>query len=62
MYSMKQAQLLMGALPMADITVYYIDIRAFGKGYEEFFQQMKGMGVKFAAARSPGSRRPSDRT
>ncbi len=47
MYSIKQAQLLMGALPMADITIYYIDIRAFGKGYEEFFQQTKGMGVSF---------------
>jgi len=47
MYSIKQAQLLMGALPLADITIYYIDIRAFGKGYEEFFQQTKGMGVNF---------------
>ena len=32
---------------MADITIYYMDIRAFGKGYEEFFQQSKGMGVSF---------------
>jgi heterodisulfide reductase subunit A2 len=47
MYSMKQAQLLMGALPLADITIYYLDIRAFGKGYEEFFQQTKGMSVYF---------------
>ena len=47
MYSIKQAQLLMGALPMADITIYYMDIRAFGKGYEEFYQQSKSMGVSF---------------
>lgn len=47
MYSIKQAQLLMGALPMADISIYYIDIRAFGKGYEEFFQQSRSMGVNF---------------
>jgi heterodisulfide reductase subunit A-like polyferredoxin len=47
MYSLKQAQLLMGALPLADITIYYIDIRSFGKGYEEFYQQSKGMGVYF---------------
>jgi len=47
MYSMKQAQLLMGAIPVADVTIYYLDIRAFGKGYEEFFQQTKGMGVYF---------------
>jgi heterodisulfide reductase subunit A len=51
MYSIKQAQLLMGALPMADITLYYIDIRAFGKGYDEFYEQAKGMGVKFIKAK-----------
>ncbi|HOE05702.1 MAG TPA: FAD-dependent oxidoreductase, partial [Bacteroidales bacterium] len=47
MYSIKQAQLLMGALPMADITIYYIDIRAFGKGYDEFYEQAVSMGVRF---------------
>lgn len=47
MYSVKQAQLLMGALPMADVTIYYIDIRAFGKGFDEFYNQAVGMGVNF---------------
>jgi len=47
MYSIKQAQLIMGALPMADVTIYYIHIRAFGKGFCEFYQQAKGMGVEF---------------
>ncbi|OGL45825.1 MAG: glutamate synthase, partial [Candidatus Schekmanbacteria bacterium RBG_13_48_7] len=47
MYSAKQSQLIMGALPLADITIYYIDIRAFGKGYDEFYEQAKGMGVYF---------------
>jgi len=51
MYSLKQAQLLMGALPLADITIYYIDIRAFGKGYDEFYEQAKGMGVYFVKGR-----------
>ena len=36
MYAIKQAMLLAGSLPIADITIYYMDIRAFGKGYEEF--------------------------
>jgi heterodisulfide reductase subunit A-like polyferredoxin len=27
--------------------MYYIDIRAFGKGYDEFYEQTKGMGVSF---------------
>jgi heterodisulfide reductase subunit A-like polyferredoxin len=47
MYTIKQAQLIMGALPLADITIYYIDIRAFGKGYDEFYEQARGMGVAF---------------
>jgi len=47
MYSIKQAQLLMGALPMADVTIYYLHIRAFGKGFNEFYEQAKGMGVEF---------------
>ncbi|SDB93170.1 CoB--CoM heterodisulfide reductase iron-sulfur subunit A family protein [Williamwhitmania taraxaci] len=47
MYSTKQAQLLMGALPMADITMYYINIRAFGKGFDEFYMQAKDMGANY---------------
>ncbi len=47
MYSIKQAMLLSGALPLADITIYYMDIRAFGKGYEQFFQNAKAMGINF---------------
>ncbi len=47
MYSAKHAQLVMGALPLADVTIYYIDIRAFGKGYDEFYEQSKGMGVQY---------------
>lgn len=38
MYAIKQAMLLCGSLPLADITIYYIDIRAFGKGYERFLE------------------------
>jgi len=51
MYTAKQAQLIMGALPLADITVYFIDIRAFGKGYDEFYQQASDMGVYFTKGR-----------
>jgi heterodisulfide reductase subunit A2 len=47
MYAIKQAMLLSGALPMADITIYYMDIRTFGKGYEQFYQNAKAMGVEF---------------
>ncbi|RKO66054.1 FAD-dependent oxidoreductase [Desulfofundulus salinus] len=51
MYSVKQNQLVMGALPLADVTVYYIDVRAFGKGYEEFYDQARAMGANFVKGR-----------
>jgi heterodisulfide reductase subunit A2 len=47
MYSVKQAQLILGSLPAANVTLYYMDIRAYGKGFEEFYQQAKAMGVNF---------------
>lgn len=47
MYAIKQAMLINGALPLAEVTIYYIDIRTFGKGYEQFYQNAKAMGVEF---------------
>jgi len=47
MYAIKQAMLLSGSLPLADITIYYMDIRSFGKGYEQFYQNAKAMGIEF---------------
>lgn len=47
MYAIKQAMLLNGALPLADITIYYMDIRTFGKGYEQFYQNAQAMGIEF---------------
>jgi heterodisulfide reductase subunit A len=47
MYAIKQAMLLSGTLPLADITIYYMDIRTFGKGYEQFYQTAKAMGIEF---------------
>jgi heterodisulfide reductase subunit A len=51
MYAIKQAMLLSGALPFADLTIYYMDIRAFGKGYEEFYRSAKAMGIEFVKAK-----------
>jgi len=51
MYAIKQAMLLSGALPFVEITIYYMDIRAFGKGYEQFYQDAKAMGVNFVCGK-----------
>ncbi|MFN2274079.1 MAG: 4Fe-4S binding protein, partial [Anaerolineales bacterium] len=51
MYAIKQAMLISGSLPLADITIYYMDIRTFGKGYEQFYQNARSMGVEFVKAK-----------
>lgn len=51
MYSVKQNQLIMGALPLAEVTVHYMDIRAPGKRYDEFYEQAKAMGATYIKGR-----------
>ena len=51
MYSVKQNQLIMGALPLADVTMHYMDIRAAGKRYDEFYEQAKSMGATYIKGR-----------
>jgi heterodisulfide reductase subunit A len=60
MYAIKQAMLISGSLPLADITIYYMDIRAFGKGYEQFFQNARAMGVDFVKAKVASIREDED--
>jgi len=41
MYIMKQAHLIKEKIPDAKITVLYTDVRAYGKGYEEFYERVR---------------------
>jgi len=47
MYTAKQAHLVRERVPDAKITICYMDIRAFGKGYEEFYDRVQKEGVLF---------------
>jgi len=48
MVSLKHAGLIKKSfVPDAQITICYIDIRAFGKGYEEYYDRVKTKGVRF---------------
>jgi heterodisulfide reductase subunit A len=53
MYAIKNAVLLKQYYPDMDITIYYMDIRTPSKGYEEFYDRAREMGVKFMQGR-PG--------
>lgn len=41
MYTAKQAHLLRDKIPDARITILFMDVRAFGKGYEEFYERVQ---------------------
>jgi len=41
MYTAKQAHLLRDKIPDASLTVLYMDVRAFGKGFEEFYERVQ---------------------
>jgi len=60
MYAIKQAMLISGALPLAEITIYYMDIRTFGKGYEQFYQNAQAMGVEFIRGKVASIREDED--
>lgn len=46
MYSLKLAHLVKEKLPDAEVYEHYIDMRSFGKGYEEFYNRIKNEGIK----------------
>lgn len=52
MYSLKLAHLIKEKIPNADVYEYYIDMRAFGKGYEEFSERIKEEGVHLIRGRT----------
>lgn len=47
MYTAKQAHLVNEKLSGAKTTIYYTDVRAFGKGYEEFYNRVQDEGVDY---------------
>ncbi len=51
MYSIKNAVLLKQMNPKVDITIYYMDIRTPSKGYEEFYDRARKMGIHFTQGR-----------
>lgn len=52
MYSLKLAHLVKEKLPDAEVYEHYIDMRAFGKGYEEFYERIKNEGINIIRGRT----------
>ena len=47
MYTAKQAHLVREKIPDSELVIYYTDMRAFGKGFEEFYNRVQGEGVTY---------------
>jgi heterodisulfide reductase subunit A len=51
MYSLKFSHLIREHVPGAQIYEFYVDVRAFGKGYEEFYNRVTDEGTVLIEAR-----------
>jgi heterodisulfide reductase subunit A-like polyferredoxin/coenzyme F420-reducing hydrogenase delta subunit len=47
MYATKNARLIKREAPETDVRVCYTDLRAAGRGYEEYFDQARDLGIEF---------------
>ncbi|MDH7484737.1 MAG: CoB--CoM heterodisulfide reductase iron-sulfur subunit A family protein [Anaerolineae bacterium] len=50
MVTARQAHEIQQRLPEANVTVLYMDVRAFGKGFEEFYDEVRREGVLYRRA------------
>ena len=51
MYATKLSQLIKRSDPSRDVYVFYTDLRAYGKGFEEYYKRGQNEGVKFVRGR-----------
>jgi len=51
MYATKLSQLLKRSNPARDLYIFYTDLRAYGKGFEEYYKRAQREGVKFIRGR-----------
>ncbi|MDD5689188.1 MAG: hydrogenase iron-sulfur subunit, partial [Caldisericia bacterium] len=51
MYATKLAQLLKRLDPSRDIYIFYTDLRAYGKGFEEYYKRAQNAGIKYIRGR-----------
>ena len=61
MYATKEALIAKEHEPDLDCEIFYMDVRAFGKGFESYFERAKEIGVKYTRCR-PSSVEPVDGT
>jgi heterodisulfide reductase subunit A len=53
MYAVKEALLAKELREDLEVTVFYMDLRGFGKGYDRYIEQAREQGVRFVRGRIP---------
>ncbi|MGA2111940.1 MAG: CoB--CoM heterodisulfide reductase iron-sulfur subunit A family protein [Anaerolineales bacterium] len=61
MVTAKQARTVREKLPEAKVSVFYMDVRAFGKGFEEFYDETRKSGVLYRRGNPSEILRQGDR-
>jgi len=51
MYATKEASIVKEANPDIDISIYYMDIRAYGKDFQQYYNHAKDLGVNYIRGR-----------
>ena len=51
MYATKEASIAKEANPDIDITIYYMDIRAYGKDFQQYYDKARDIGVQYVRGR-----------
>jgi heterodisulfide reductase subunit A len=51
MYATKEASIVKESNPEINITIYYMDIRAYGKDFQQYYDHAKKLGVKYVRGR-----------
>jgi len=54
MYATKEAMLAMEHIPGVEIKIFQMDMRAFGKGFDAYFERGKEKGIQYIACRISG--------
>jgi heterodisulfide reductase subunit A len=62
MYATKEASIVKEANPDIDITIYYMDIRAYGKDFQQYYDHAKDLGVEYIRGRPSNVYENKDRS
>jgi len=62
MYATKEASITKEANPDMEILIFYMDLRAYGKDFQQYFEHAKGLGIDFIRGRPSSVRENPDKS